>query len=343
MAKYGVTNITGGGGIGSDEISVTKEYVLDGKTYLGDDTDDEIGTGTMDNNGTTGNQSLNAGGSFTVKKGYHAQDFTVNSNSLVSQTSGTAAATHILSGQTAWVNGTKINGSIPLQNADIAGTDRAWSQGMSNWAGTINLKVRNSHYLNGVNWIQQNIPDYQPWNIKKGVNIGGVVGTFEGYVPTSTDLYLRGNNIAGLGLVSGISWTSNITFESGGIWLQKGHVSLITNSLNVTPFNYLNVELLYQNHSYSWTDKFYGGRLWLALVRHTGTSTPSEGNVLVSQDAGFTSGVLRLPLANLSLTSKFFIMFGLRGHYSDDGDYSNLNAFSNMGGVSGWIYRIWLS
>jgi hypothetical protein len=181
MAKYGVTNIAGGGGVGSDEVSVTKEYVLDSKTYLGADTDDEIGTGTMANNGTTGNQSLNAGGSFSVKKGYHAKDFTVNANNLASQTPGNAASAHILSGQTAWVNGTKVNGSIPWQNVEIAGTDRAWSQGMSNWAGTINLKVRNGHYINGVNWIQQDSPNFQPSNIRNGVNIGGVIGTMVDY------------------------------------------------------------------------------------------------------------------------------------------------------------------
>lgn len=181
MAKYGVTNIAGGGGVGSDELSVTKEYVLNGKTYVGSDTNDEIVTGVMANNGATGNQSLNAGGSFSVKKGYHAQDFTVNANSLASQTPGNAASAHILSSQTAWVNGTKINGSIPWQNVEIAGTDRAWSQGMSNWAGTINLKVRNGHYLNGVNWIQQDIPNFQPGNIRQGINIGGVIGTLPDY------------------------------------------------------------------------------------------------------------------------------------------------------------------
>lgn len=116
MAKYGVTNVAGGGGIGSDELSVTKDYVLIGKTYVGTDTNDEIGTGTMANNGTTANQSLNAGSSFQVKKGYHAQDFSVNANSLASQTSGTAVTSDILSGKTAWVNGNKITGNIAIQS-----------------------------------------------------------------------------------------------------------------------------------------------------------------------------------------------------------------------------------
>lgn len=74
-----------------------------------------------------------------------------------------------------------VQGGIPIQNPDVSGTDRVRATGMSNWAGTINLQVRNWHLLNGVNWIQQDIPNYQPWNIKQGVNIGGVVGTFPDY------------------------------------------------------------------------------------------------------------------------------------------------------------------
>jgi len=96
MAKCGITNISGGGGIGSDELSVTKEYILSGKTYVGADTDDEIGTGIMIDNKTTSDQNLNAGGSFNVKKGYHAQDFKVNANSLASQTSATATDNRLL-------------------------------------------------------------------------------------------------------------------------------------------------------------------------------------------------------------------------------------------------------
>mgnify|MGYP005801733215 CR=1 FL=1 len=44
----------GSGGAKSDDTNVTKEYVLAGRTYIGSDTDDEIGTGTMpDKAGTT--------------------------------------------------------------------------------------------------------------------------------------------------------------------------------------------------------------------------------------------------------------------------------------------------
>lgn len=100
MAKCGITNISGGGGIGSDELSVTMKQVLKGKTYVGADTNDEIGIGELDlgvitvtspdmlagkvgvdkdgnplpgtmvNNGAV-NQSLAINGTYTVPLGYH--------------------------------------------------------------------------------------------------------------------------------------------------------------------------------------------------------------------------------------------------------------------------------
>ena len=77
--------------------------------------------------------------------------------------------------------GSKVAGTMPIQNPNVSGTDRVWATAMSNWADTINLQVRNGYYLNGVNWIQQDIPGYQPINIREGINMGGVVGTMKDY------------------------------------------------------------------------------------------------------------------------------------------------------------------
>ncbi|MDK2965336.1 hypothetical protein [Lacrimispora sp.] len=169
MAKCGVTNIGGGGGIGSDEVSAAKENVLSGKTYVGTDTGDEIGTGTMANNGATGNQSLNAGSSFLVKKGYHAQDFLVGANSLASQTGGTATSAHILNGQTAWVNGSKIVGNITSMGNQIV-NPTASQQSIS----TSGKFMTGNIIVNGVSNLTAN-------NVREGISVGGTIGRMKDY------------------------------------------------------------------------------------------------------------------------------------------------------------------
>jgi hypothetical protein len=276
MGKLWIPGGGSGSGSGSDECTASKSEVLKGYSAVTLDSDDEPVQGTLEltadasdgqvlsgktyyntdpkkkRTGSMANQGavsvkLNAGEGYTIPSGFHNGGGKVEANGLASQTPGNATAAHILSGQSAWVNGNKINGGIPWQNAEISGTDRAWAQGMSNWAGTINLKVRNGHYLNGVNWIQQDIPNYRPENIKKGVNIGGIVGTFEGYVPGATDLYLRGNNIANFNayIDSSIDSGSYIKFDSGQITF-TGYSRLSNNIaalVNLTGYNFVNVEV----------------------------------------------------------------------------------------------------
>lgn len=62
-------------------------------------------------------KSLNAGESFTLPSGFYDGSSVISANSLASQTVADAEATHILSGKTAWVNGTKITGSIESKAA----------------------------------------------------------------------------------------------------------------------------------------------------------------------------------------------------------------------------------
>ena len=110
--------LKGGGSADVDNLTATPEYVLSGYTALSnnyDDSDNPL-VGTMANNGTTGNQALNCGKSFTVKKGYHAQAFNVTANTLASQTSATATAGYIYNGKTAWVNGSKITGTMTVNS-----------------------------------------------------------------------------------------------------------------------------------------------------------------------------------------------------------------------------------
>ena len=66
--------------------------------------------GEMPNQGAW-SKTLNCGDSYTVPAGYHNGSGKVTANSLASQTSGTADASKILNGYTAWVNGTKYTGN----------------------------------------------------------------------------------------------------------------------------------------------------------------------------------------------------------------------------------------
>jgi hypothetical protein len=88
--------------------------VLAGKTIV-DATGAEV-EGTMVNNGAKTSE-LSAGGSYTIPAGYHNGSGKITAKSLASQTVGTAAATEILSGETAWVGGSKLTGTMANNGA----------------------------------------------------------------------------------------------------------------------------------------------------------------------------------------------------------------------------------
>lgn len=139
----------GGGGVDCDNATAVPGDILTGKT-AGVAGSDELVTGTMLNQGAW-NGSVAMNSSVAVPAGYH--------------------------------NGSgKVSGpSVPVQNAEVDG-DRVNALSVSNATGQVNLQVRNGYYLNGVNWVKGTIPTFVAANIKKGVNIGGIVGTFEGMV-----------------------------------------------------------------------------------------------------------------------------------------------------------------
>ena len=111
---------TGGGGISSDELNARAAQVLAGRSYVGADTEDEAGMGTMPNIGGV-QRTLHAGESMAIPQGYHDGTGTVAAVSLAEQTPGTAAARDILAGKSAWVDGQRVDGSIPV--IDTMGVD----------------------------------------------------------------------------------------------------------------------------------------------------------------------------------------------------------------------------
>lgn len=100
--------VLGIAGTGTGDGTAAAADILSGKTAY---VDGSKITGSMSNQGAK-TASLNCGGSYTIPKGYHNGSGKVTANSLSSQTSANATAADIVSGKTAWVNGSKITGTL---------------------------------------------------------------------------------------------------------------------------------------------------------------------------------------------------------------------------------------
>ena len=92
----------------SGDGDATANRILSGKTAW---VKGKKVTGTMPNRGAV-SQTLNAGGSYTIPEGYHNGSGKITASSLSSQTQANATASQILSGRTAWVNGSKVTGTM---------------------------------------------------------------------------------------------------------------------------------------------------------------------------------------------------------------------------------------
>lgn len=102
-------------------------------------------TGTMKDNGAVAPSALAAGGSYTIPAGYHNGSGKVTAVSLASQTAGTAAASEILSGETAWVGGSKVTGTMTNNGAKtltidgLTATSVTIPAGYHNGSGKVSL------------------------------------------------------------------------------------------------------------------------------------------------------------------------------------------------------------
>ena len=125
----GIVLQNGGGGGASDELTATAANVLAGRIYVGADTEDEAGAGTMPDNGAM-QRVLRAGENIPIPEGYHNGSGTVRAAPLAEQTPGNATAGDILRGKTTWSNGGRVDGSIPIidtmGNGDGRGNNSPW-------------------------------------------------------------------------------------------------------------------------------------------------------------------------------------------------------------------------
>ena len=178
-------------------------------------------TGTMANQGAK-TAALNSGGSYTIPAGWHNGQGKVTANSLASQTAASAAAGDILTGKTAWVKGSKITGSMATQ---AGGTYKST---------TANQTISCSGKKMTGNIVVQGDSKLVAANIKKGVTILGVTGTWEGYVAAATDLYYNGVNPAGFALASELVGNGVCSFDGAYITINSEGTA-INSSLSLKP------------------------------------------------------------------------------------------------------------
>ena len=180
----------------------------------------------------------------------------------------TASVHDIRKGVTAYVRGEKITG---IMNEKKAATYTP---------NTTDQKIWGGQYLIGDQTIKGDL-NLIAANIKKGVTIFGVTGTWEGYVPTVNDLYLRGNQ-----LVPWKGGSSSIRFEEGQILIPMENYIETVNPVNLIGKTQLNIQYgASSTNSSSYTQALVNG---IMLGAHTDidgeqTATFSLSNAQVNQ------------------------------------------------------------
>ena len=132
--------------------------VLSGKVYYNNNGKRE---GTMPNRGGM-SAELSAGGSVSIQEGYHNGEGVVRAQDLASQTQGTAAAANIEAGYTAWVNGSKVTGTLTglITVVKNLGVTRVKTRAIESGEWThIYLKTK-STYGSQILLLQKNISSY---------------------------------------------------------------------------------------------------------------------------------------------------------------------------------------
>lgn len=192
------TTLRSGGGTDTSDATASAEYILVGYTgYV----NDQLIVGTMPDNEAV-DVHLNCGESYKIPAGYHNGKGKVTVNDLASQTDATATAAQILSPTTCWVKGVKITGTMPNNGAisyslPINGTYKI-PAGYHNGEGRVTQTLQTqsgwtivptttnqigcpaNRYCTGDIYVKGD-PNLIAENIKKGVDIFGVTGTYQGF------------------------------------------------------------------------------------------------------------------------------------------------------------------
>ncbi len=111
--------------------------------------------------------------------------------------SGNAVASDVISGKT-FINssGNVITGTIPMATKDGIGVIQGYPNLINAYDGMIDFYIDKQVCL-PYGYIRGYIPNFKAGNIKKGVNVGGVVGSYESKIIPYKQRYVNGRNFGG--------------------------------------------------------------------------------------------------------------------------------------------------
>lgn len=281
--------ITGGGGgiASSEDTTAQSPQVLENYTYLGADTDDDVGTGTMLNRSVVGknnavgisstypniamvpgsNGQVNTAtnslqyANIMVPEGYYngstyvgiapsslasgmgitankiAQGQTIAGVAGTYTSDGTATNDLVYPGKVYYSKGQRGVGSMPTQGGSTITPGTA-----------AKTAVAANRYVTG-NVTVAGDGNLVAENIKKNVTIFGVKGTCEGWFPTATDLYLRGQNIW-----FDTSYNGSFKFEAGELYVNPsysgGGTLHFKSAFDFSPYKKLNFQFKYESANF---------------------------------------------------------------------------------------------
>ena len=184
-----------GGGVTSDDVTAKREHVLQGYTALTSDSNDEPVQGTIPNrgNGTNVLELVNSAGE---SKLYARMDEGFYSKN--GQYKPTIAIPYAVLAQSIGINASKIlddytvagiRGAIPrwiathgdVIMANHSHSGQGFAYDLPNVGRCIVTGIKNGACIQGANYVALPSPNFLPHNIRKGVNINGIVGTMPDY------------------------------------------------------------------------------------------------------------------------------------------------------------------